>query len=147
MTGPIDPSCDALYRPGVKILPGELPSWRVGGRGENHAGGGDHHGRRAVLAPFVVAVSFDDLHGPTTGEVTLPNHLLWNPSDPFDLDEDKELCAMLRIVLREAHSHAELAEYVDRGSLIRLWSALGLPEYIRKAWAARFPELSPTLVA
>ncbi|WP_162893263.1 hypothetical protein [Microbacterium halotolerans] len=53
---------------------------------------------------FVVADSLDDLHGPTTGEVTLPNHLLWNPPDPFDLDDDKELCAMLRIVLRAAHS-------------------------------------------
>ena len=40
---------------------------------------------------FVVADSLDELRGPTCGEVTLPNRLLWNPSRPFDLADDDRL--------------------------------------------------------
>lgn len=95
---------------------------------------------------FVVADSLDDLHGPATGEVTLPNHLLWNPSRPFDVSDDKRLRSLLRIVLRDARSQEHLRAFVDRDGLVRLWAHLGLPTYIRHAWEERFPELTRTLV-
>lgn len=90
---------------------------------------------------FVVADTLDELRGPATGEVTLPNRLLWNRSRPFDLADDERLQSMMRIVLREARSQEDLARFVDRGSLIRLWSTLGLPAHIRAAWEAAHPEL------
>jgi hypothetical protein len=71
---------------------------------------------------------------PATGEVTLPDRLLWNQSRPFDLSDETRLCSMIRIVLREARGQEDLAEYVDRDSLIRLWGSLGLPVYICEAW-------------
>lgn len=90
---------------------------------------------------FVVADSLDDLLGPTRGEVTLPNRLLWNPSRPFDLADDDRHRSLIRIVLREARNHEDLAEFVDRDGLVRLWPTLGLPETIATAWETRFPEL------
>jgi hypothetical protein len=91
--------------------------------------------------PFVVAESLDELHGPTSGDVTLPNRLLWNPSDPFDVSDEKRLRSMMRIVLREARCQDDLSRYLSRDNVIRLWDSLGLPSYIQKAWEARFPEL------
>ena len=32
---------------------------------------------------FVVVDSLDDLRGPTRGEITLPNRLMWNQSRPL----------------------------------------------------------------
>lgn len=90
---------------------------------------------------FVVADSLDDLRGPYTGLVELPNRLLWNPSRPFDLSDDARLRSLIRIVLREARTQEDLHEYVDRDSLVRLWPELGLPEQIRRAWEERFTEL------
>ena len=91
---------------------------------------------------FIVAESLDDLHGPSTGEVVLPNRLLWNPSEPFDLVDDEDLRAVMRIVLREARGQDDLAQYLNRESLIRLWGHLRLPRYIQAAWEARFPKLT-----
>lgn len=93
------------------------------------------------VPPFIVAEYLDDLRGPTTGKVVLPNRLLWNPSEPFDLVDDEDLRAVMRIVLREARTQDDLSQYLSRENVIRLWGSLGLPTYIQKAWEARFPEL------
>lgn len=90
---------------------------------------------------FVLPGSLDDLRGPRTGMVELPNRLMWNPSLPFDLSDEARLRSIIRIVLREARSQDDLRDYVDRDSLVRLWPELGLPERIRRAWEERFPEL------
>ena len=92
--------------------------------------------------PFVVAESLDDLRGPSTQEVILPNRLLWNPSRPFDLADEKRLRSMTCIVLREARTQDDLSLYLNRENMLRLWSSLGRPSYIQKAWEARFPELT-----
>ena len=116
---------------------------------------GEEAGRSATIPPnapttvagtpyepaFVIADDLSSLHGPSSGEVVLPNRLLWNPSRPFDLSDERRLRSMIRIVLREARSQDDLSEYVDRNSLVRLWNGLGLPDRVRKGWEARFPEL------
>ena len=96
------------------------------------------------VPPFVVAESLDVLRGSSAQEkqVVLPNHLLWNPSRPFDLSNEKRLRSMMRIVLREARTQDDLSQYLSRENVIRLWGSLGLPTYIQKAWEARFPELT-----
>lgn len=93
-------------------------------------------------ASFVLPDSLDDLRGPRTGTVELPNRLLWNASRPFDLVDEDRLRSMIRTVLREASTQDDLREYVDRESLVRLWPGLGLPERIRRTWEERFPELT-----
>lgn len=93
---------------------------------------------------FVVADSLDTLQGPDRGEVVLPNRLLWNPSRPFDLADEKRHRSLIRIVLREARTQDDLISYVDRDSLVKLWPSLGLPETIAAAWEAKFPELTAT---
>ncbi len=92
-------------------------------------------------APFVVAESLDDLRGPSADEVLLSNWLLWNPSRPFDLSDEKCLRSMMRIVLREARTQDDLSRYLSREKVIRHWGSFGLPSYIQRAWEARFPEL------
>lgn len=92
--------------------------------------------------PFVVADSLDRLHGPASGEVSLPKRLLWNPSRPFNLNDEKHARSMLRIVLREARQPEDLETYVNRDQLTRLWTKLSLPDYISKAWEQKFPELT-----
>lgn len=91
--------------------------------------------------PFILPDSLDDLRGPATGSVELPNRLLWNQSRPFDLSDEDRMRSLIRIVLREARTEDDLAAYVDRDALVRLWPELGLPQRIRQAWEERFPEL------
>ncbi|OYO14026.1 hypothetical protein [Enemella evansiae] len=76
---------------------------------------------------FVLPDSLVDLRGLATGTVELLNRLLWNPSRPFDLSDEARLRSMIRIFLREARTQDDLRDYVDRDSLVRLWTELGLP--------------------
>lgn len=92
--------------------------------------------------PYVVAESLDRLHGPDHGEVSLPKRILWNPSRPFNLADDKRAATMLRLVLLEARKSEDLEELVNPRLLKRLWSRVRLPEYIRGSWEQRFPELA-----
>jgi hypothetical protein len=46
--------------------------------------------------------------------------------------------------LIEAIRPADLHAYLDRETLLRLWSFLWLPGDLRQAWEERFPELSVT---
>ncbi|MDN6366317.1 hypothetical protein [Corynebacterium sp.] len=94
---------------------------------------------------FVVVDSLDDLRGPTRGEITLPNRLMWNQSRPFDLADDDRHGSLILIVLREARSQEDLVEGGDRAGLVGRWPSLGLPDAITAAWKARFPELRRSL--
>lgn len=97
----------------------------------------------APYAPsYVLPSSLDGLHGPRSGRIKLPNHLLWNPSEPFNLSDDDDQRAVLRIVLREARNETDLAQYVNPEALTRLWPGLGLPRRVRSAWEQKFPELA-----
>ena len=120
---------------GISAAPEESPVSKAPGRTSAQTPGTPYE------PPFVVADNLRSLHGPSTGEVVLPNRLLWNPSRPFDLSDEKRLRSMIRIVLREARPQDDLSEYVDRDGLIRFWDRLGLPDTLRKAWETRFPEL------
>lgn len=91
---------------------------------------------------FVVVDSLSTLHGPSSGEVSLPKRILWNPSRPFDLSNDKRAATLLRLVLMEARKREDLEAFIDSTLLKRLWGQVRLPEYIRKEWETRFPELA-----
>ncbi|MGF1426437.1 hypothetical protein [Kitasatospora sp. LaBMicrA B282] len=103
--------------------------------------------RYAVAKPYALPVSLDQLTGPTTGPITLPRHLDWGPPYAYDLGDQADLVLMYERVIREAQSAADLHDYLDRATLLRVWPELFLPRELRSAWQARFPELSPRAAA
>lgn len=91
--------------------------------------------------PVFVADSLDDLRGPTAGSVTLPLRLDWTPSNTYDLSDEARTCTMYATVLREAKSEDDLARFLERDLLVRMWASLRLPVFIRESWERRFPQL------
>ncbi|SNT41773.1 hypothetical protein SAMN05421812_105452 [Asanoa hainanensis] len=96
---------------------------------------------------YVVADSLDDLHGPTTGTVTLPHHLDWSGRGTYDLDKAARLASMYKTVLNEAATVDDLRSWIDGRQLVRLWPTLWLPASLRRAWEQRFRALAGTAVA
>lgn len=97
---------------------------------------------RRYAKPIVTADSLADLHGPTSGSVTLPRYLEWTGSARYDLDAPGRVVDYYRTVLIEALHPADLHEYLDRATLIRLWPSIWLPVELRTTWEQRFPELT-----
>ena len=91
--------------------------------------------------PAFVVDDLSELHGPTTGVVTLPLHIDWTPSSTYDLSDPGRVRAMYAVVLREAGSEAEVAEWLDRDLLIEHWARIGLPRFVRAAWEHAHPTL------
>jgi hypothetical protein len=94
--------------------------------------------------PYVVAETLAELHGPTTGTVTLPHHLDWSGNAEHVLDRPARLVSMYKTVLTEAGTVDDLRDWLDGALLIRLWPGLWLPQRLRRAWEERFPELGTT---
>lgn len=93
---------------------------------------------------YFIIDSLAHLHGPDKGEISLPKRLFWNPSQPFNLSDDKRAATLIRIVLLEARRKEDLEEFINPELLKRLWHRIHLPEYIRNAWEQKFPELVTT---
>ena len=92
--------------------------------------------RRVVVAPRL-----DELHGPVSGVIELPNRLLWRPDRHVDLDRPAALELMYETVLREAVTVEELRTWIDGPTLVRVWPELYLPRWVRQGWRDRHPEL------
>lgn len=95
----------------------------------------------AANRPYFVAESLDDLHGPTSGIVTLPAWLDWSPRPEYDLDDPRRLARFYEVVLREGTPEA-FGDYLDGSTLKRLWARLYLPARVVALWESRFPELA-----
>jgi hypothetical protein len=93
--------------------------------------------------PALVIGDLDELHGPTTGVVELPHRMVWLPPEDrrFDLGDPYDLTRVYEIVLREAVRFDELRDWLDAGTLRRLWPQLFLPRGVRLAWEERHPLL------
>ncbi len=97
---------------------------------------------RRYAKPIVTADSLAELHGPSAGSACLPVHLDWSGSPQYDLDDPARLVDYYRAVLIEATKPADLHDYLDRATLIRLWPSLWLSPEMRSTWEQRFfPEL------
>ncbi len=97
-------------------------------------------GRRSV-----VATRLTDLRGPSRGKVELPLRLFWSsPDRTFDLSRPAMARSMYEAVLREAASSEDLAQYLDGGTLRRMWPELFLPRGLKQAWEDRHPQLRAT---
>jgi hypothetical protein len=97
--------------------------------------------------PAVVIDDLDRLGGPGGGRIELPHRIFWQPDRNFNLDVPWQLCEAYEAVLREAVSQQELADWLDRDTLVRLWPHLTLPRGVRAAWETRHPRLRPVHAA
>jgi hypothetical protein len=89
----------------------------------------------------VVVADLSRLHGPTAGVVELPHRLFWQPDRRVNLDNPAVLAWMYETVLREAVAERELCDWLDGGTLLRLWDSLFLPRGVRAAWEERHAPL------
>ncbi len=97
---------------------------------------------RTASRPVVVADDLTRLRGPSAGVVTLPVTLNWTPRTRYDLGSETAQRSLYQVVLREAHTEAELEEYLNAGLLRRLWGSLTLPRAVREFWEAQHPVLA-----
>jgi len=98
-----------------------------------------HYALRAVVVPASLA----DLHGPVSGLVELPQRLFWSGADrAFDLNDCDRLLEMYEAVFDAARTPADLAEYLNRETLARVWPQLALSPRVRRAWEAAHPDLA-----
>jgi DNA invertase Pin-like site-specific DNA recombinase len=92
--------------------------------------------------PVLVIDDLADLRGPVTGTVELPLRLFWSlPDHRFDLDEPDIRLWYYQTVLREATRPADLAAYLDAGTLVSIWPELYLPKGVRRGWEEQHPAL------
>ena len=78
---------------------------------------------------MLVAADLADLHGPTTGTVTLPIWVYWSGDKPrqWDLDDQVDRRELYRTVIREARRPRDL-DCLDGDILISIW-----PDLCRRA--------------
>jgi hypothetical protein len=93
---------------------------------------------------YVVAVTLDDLRGPSAGMVRLSSDLDWSGDPGYDLGDDCDAALMYQAVLNQASTAADLNRWLDAGTLRRLWPILWLPAELRRAWEDAFPDLPRT---
>jgi len=97
--------------------------------------------------PVLLVRDLADLRGPAAGSVELPIWLSWSGEDRhFDLGEPVSRAEMYRAVLREAVKPADLTEFLDRDTLVRMWPDLSwrLPGPVQAAWEDQHPLLRAT---
>ncbi|MFJ8550901.1 hypothetical protein [Streptomyces sp. NPDC093676] len=87
--------------------------------------------------------SLDELCGPTSGTVQLPQHLAWSGLTHFDLGDEQLLLGAYRIVLTNG-MREDLIAYLNANLLTHHWPrlriALGRP--VRACWEQSFPQLA-----
>jgi hypothetical protein len=105
-------------------------------------GGAPPGSRYADQRPYAIVCSLADLHGPMASTVVLDRRLDWSGRARYDLTNPRRLATMYETVLREATSPDDLARWLDRATLVRLWAELVLPPQVRQLWEARFPQLA-----
>lgn len=92
--------------------------------------------------------SLEDLCGPATGVVHLPQHLAWSGLTEFDLADEQLVIGLYRIVLNNGQRE-DLVTYLNSDLLRQHWPVLrrvvGKP--LRTCWEQHFPALSPAAAA
>ncbi len=89
-------------------------------------------------APVAVPARLEDLHGPTTGIVRLPLAIYSSgagPDTPFDLDNPAARAELYAVVMENAATAADLAEWLDADLLQQMWPTMWLSPHVRRAWA------------
>lgn len=93
------------------------------------------------VRPYTVPESLEELTGPTTGVVELPQHLDWSEQGRYDLSDPRQRNLMYERVIRESMRVEDLRAFLDGPTLARVWRRLWLPRKVRSLWESRFPSL------
>lgn len=94
------------------------------------------------VRPYAAPDDLAELDGPVAGEVELPRTLAWGPKRRFRLNDPRDRQRLYQTVIREASTSGELARYLNRTLVERMWSTLVLPAPCRELWERKFPELT-----
>lgn len=97
--------------------------------------------------PYVVVDALVELHGPTSGTISLPHHLDWSGNAEYVLDRPARLASMYRTVLAEAGTKDDLRNWLNGALLVEIWPSLWLPPQLRSMWESRFSELATARAA
>jgi len=100
--------------------------------------------RPRQLRPIVVPASLDELHGPSSGLVTLPRCLWWSGEEgtAFDLGDRGQAAELYEAVLEAARTYRDITDHLDAGLLVELWPELGMRRATRLAWEDAHPVLA-----
>lgn len=99
--------------------------------------------RFADSKPYEIVDQWEDLQGPTTGTITLPQHLCWAPYRTLDLST----IGGRRVLVREVMDNGtkqDQAHYLNGKIIQSVWNEMLLPPATRKRWATKFPDKLPT---
>jgi hypothetical protein len=102
----------------------------------------DDRVRYADIRPYVVPDLLAELAGPTEGVVELPRHLDWSEQHQYHMDKTADVGLMYERVIRESLNQDDLARFLNRTILVRMWTRLYLPMQVRRLWEDRFRELA-----
>jgi hypothetical protein len=105
------------------VEPDTLPSWYAG-------------------AEQRIPLSLDDLHGPETGVVWLPNRLAWSGPSDFDVADAGQRLTLYTLLL-DCGQRADVCTYMHPDLLVRDWPdicRLTARELCAK-WERRLPAL------
>jgi hypothetical protein len=91
--------------------------------------------------PYVLPDSLDELQGPQSGVIVLPESIAWTGRRTYDLDNESQVVIAYERILEESQSPRDLQDHISRSILTRVWRRLYLPARLRRAWTQRFPEL------
>ena len=98
--------------------------------------------RFADAKPYEIVDQWDDLQGPTTGTITLPQRLCWAPYRTLDLST----IGGRRVLVREVMDNGtkqDQAHYLNGKIIQSVWNKMLLPPATRKRWEAKFPDKLP----
>lgn len=133
-----------VIRAGLANRSQVVESVRARTRSSSAGGVGGSTRARGWQRPVALPESLDELRGPTEGVVRLPLAVHASgagPREEFDLSRPGMRAALYQIVLREG-SVADLRRWINAHALRELWPRVWLPQYVRQAWAERFPDLA-----
>ena len=87
--------------------------------------------------------TWDELQGPATGVVHLPNRLAWSGLTDFDVSDPGDRFALFCILL-DCEQCADVGRYVNRDLLRREWPRLrrATTSQITRRWEQRLPGLA-----
>jgi hypothetical protein len=92
------------------------------------------------VVPYDTPSSLDALNGPASGEIELPLAIYWGPRRRYALSDDRDLRSAYQALVRDGTTQAQ-EDMLNEVLLLRVWSALVLPERCRRIWEDRFPNL------
>lgn len=104
-----------------------------------------HCGQKPVrfqdVKPYGIPSSLDDLHGPSSGRLSLPKSIFWAPGGgEIDLSTEGGIKLAYQAVISEGKPD-EQCRLLNKQVLLAVWPRLSIPAKAARLWQTRFPEL------